>query len=431
MFDSVEIAKLPQERLEEEIGALAAHISAATCRWLLLIAELDRREGYLAWGCRTCSHWLSLRCGVAIRSGQEHVRVGRALGELQLVREAFSRGELSYSKVRALSRIATPALEGELLEIARNATGAQLDRLVRSYRGAESTIDANAAHERRFFGWDWEEDGSFSFRGRLSAEEGALFLAALEAAREGRSAESDGTADQDEPTPRRSVRNPDAVVAMAECAQAAASADSAGGERHQVVLHVDVEQFDWKRGRLDDGPSLAPETARRLACDASIVTSFESGGRALSVGRKTRSIPPAIRRALRARDGGCRFPGCTARRFVDAHHIEPWSTGGETSLSNLAEFCRHHHRLLHEGGFTVERIGPRRLRFRRPDGRIVPGRPRRVRGRPKAIAAEHRRNGLGVASDGCAAKFGGDPFEYDLAVGELLRRAAPPPRGSP
>lgn len=169
------------------------------------------------------------------------------------------------------------------------------------------------------------------------------------------------------PDSRPAQRRADALVAMAETALASGIAACAGGERHQVVVHVDAEALaDDGPGRceLDDGHALAPETARRLACDSSVVAMRERGGRALSVGRRTRSIPPAIRRALAARDRGCRFPGCGLHRFVDGHHITHWAHGGPTSVENLVLLCRHHHRLVHEGGYRLERRSGGRLVFR-------------------------------------------------------------------
>src|SRR4051794_10586452 len=126
---------LSLEQLENEITELAAHINAATCRWLLLVGELDRREGWAEWYCKSCAHWLSLRCGLGLTAAREQVRVARALRELPEVRASFGRGELSYSQVRALTRVATPELEADLLSIARHATGAQLEVLARAYRG--------------------------------------------------------------------------------------------------------------------------------------------------------------------------------------------------------------------------------------------------------------------------------------------------------
>src|SRR3954469_14361982 len=124
----------PLDELETEICELAGHIAAATCRWLLLVAEFDRRSGWAVDGVLSMSHWLSWRCGVALHTAREQVRVGRALEMLPLVRDAFLTGRLSYSKTRAITRIGTPALESTLLHIAENATGAQIERLVSGYR---------------------------------------------------------------------------------------------------------------------------------------------------------------------------------------------------------------------------------------------------------------------------------------------------------
>ena len=173
--------RLPTESIEQEIGELAAHIAAATCRWLELVAEFDRRDGHEAWGFHSCGAWVAWRCSMDRRSAREHVRVARSLRDLPLVREKFGKGELSYSKVRAITRIATPEQEEELVEMARFATAAQLERLVRGYRRAVSRESAEALHRERFLSHYWDEDGCLCIRGRLSPEDGATFLKALEA----------------------------------------------------------------------------------------------------------------------------------------------------------------------------------------------------------------------------------------------------------
>ena len=142
----LELSDAPIEWLEREIGELAAHIAAATCRWLELVAEFERRGAHETWGFHSCGAWVAWRCAIDPRSAREHVRVARALEGLQAVRECFGRGELSYSKVRAITRIATPEIESELVEMARWATASQLERLVRGYRRAISLESAEAAH---------------------------------------------------------------------------------------------------------------------------------------------------------------------------------------------------------------------------------------------------------------------------------------------
>src|SRR5439155_12129187 len=169
--------------------------------------------------------------------------------------------------------------------------------------------------------------------------------------------------------PRRPT-NAEAVSALADLALAQPGGSRCGGERYQVVVHVDQAALEHDAApgcKLEEGPAIAYETVRRLACDASVVRIAERRGKPLSIGRKTRTIPPALRRALNARDRGCRFPGCDNRRFVDAHHVRHWAKGGETALRNLVSLCRRHHRLVHEGGYSVDE----RMRFYDPHGRPI------------------------------------------------------------
>jgi hypothetical protein len=384
--------------LEEELASLASHIYAGTCRWLELVAELDRR-GELAC---SCSEWLAWRCGLTPRTAREHVRIARRLRELPLIRAAFARGKVSFAKVRALTRIAQSESEEELLKLALHMTAAQLERAVRAYRRV-TTEEALAVQENAYLHYYWDEDGSLVLRGHLAPEDGAVFLQALDAARERGSAE---------PLPTHA----DALVAMAEAALSGSA--RSGGERYQVVVHTDEAALAGGGCDLDEGPALAPETARRLACDASVVQVRQRAGKTLSVGRKTRSIPPALRRALKRRDRGCRFPGCENHRFVDAHHIRHWAHGGATKLANLVLLCRRHHRLVHEGGHSVERLPGDRLRFRGPRGAPIPAAPQLPRGSPARLLA---------FDAGSYATGAGDRMDLGLAVSALL--AARPSAG--
>ena len=129
-------------------------------------------------------------------------------------------------------------------------------------------------------------------------------------------------------------------------------------EKYQIIVHLEPEQSTESYiCSLKSGTAqfpLSSATARRLACDAALAPIFEDGeGNVLNVGRKTRAVSPALRRALKLRDQGCRFPGCTQTRYVDAHHVQHWCDGGETSLDNLITLCRHHHRLLHQEGYEI------------------------------------------------------------------------------
>src|ERR1700733_5755542 len=423
--------------LEREICELAAHIAVATCRWLLLVAEFDTRQGWVEWGVASCAPWLSLRCSIGLGAAREKVRIAHRLGELPIVREAFSRGQLSYCKVRALTRVATAQTEAGLVEIARHATGAQIEKLIRCYSSAlAATLGAaQRQQELRYLKASWKEDGALRGEGRLPADDGALLVNAL-------SALEDPHAEEEEylPSPA-AARRADALVSLARGALAADA--SASGPVTELVVHVDAATLASdavvERSELADGPTLPAETARRLGCDAAVVRIVERDGRPLTVGRRTRTIPPALRRALRSRDDGCRFPGCSHRRFLHAHHIQHWARGGPTTLENLVQLCSYHHRLVHEGGFRVECSGRGAVRFRRPDGRwiavapaacesVAPGSvgpgsvgPGSVAG--ASLAAPHRARGVVVDAGTCRPLSSGERLDYGLALDALLPRA--------
>ena len=183
----VDVDATPIERLEAEITELAGHLAATECRWLVLIAEYDRRAGYEAWGCRTCAHWLSWHCALDLRAAQERVRVARALEDLPRITSEFAGGRLSYSKVRAMTRVATPANESELVALAEHATAIQVERAVRAYRsvspGADETDAANIRHMARYVRFDWADDGSLEGRFRIPPEMAAIFLKGVAVAR--------------------------------------------------------------------------------------------------------------------------------------------------------------------------------------------------------------------------------------------------------
>ena len=392
----------PIQSLESQITELAAHMHAATYRLLVLVAEFDRREGWRQWGMLSCAHWLNWRCGIGLGAAREKVRVARSLERLPRIAEAFRNGEMSYSKVRALARVATSDNEEGLLALARGHTAAHLERLVSRYRRVEGASDmarARALDDSRCVRYRYDDDGALVLSARLAPEVGALVVKALDEAseilyRRERGASRFGSCEQDDsaesrrPVPSETgvsaetrsgaytARQADALALLAESFLANGAGTRAGGDRQQVVVHVDARCLanDDEEGRaeLEHGPALAREVMRRIACDAGIVTIAEAqDGTPLSVGRRTRSIPTAVERALASRDEGCRFPGCTRRYFVEGHHIRHWAHGGETSLDNLVRLCYRHHHAVHEGGFGVEHLGGNRFRFTRPDGRII------------------------------------------------------------
>jgi hypothetical protein len=366
MPESAETADLIEE-IGDEIAVLAAHVYAATHRMLVLVAKFDQLRGWDRAGFKSCAHWLAYRTGFDLGACREKVRVARALEELPETSAVMAQGQLSFAQARALTRVATTENEQMLLDVARSGTAAQLERVVRAWKrfGRLDEIEhEQRRHAARCLSIFPDEDGTYVVRGRLAPETAALLMRAIEAASDAlyRGAKS-------EVTPER--RQADALGLLAERAMAAGFEDGpvsgTRAERYQVVLHVEPSTLrsdaepstlrsDAEPGRaeLEDGTRVSAETCRRLTCDASVVTVTQAADASvLDVGRRMRTTPPPIRRALEVRDRGCRFPGCGVR-FADAHHIEHWADGGETSLENLILLCPHHHRLLHEGGFRME-----------------------------------------------------------------------------
>jgi hypothetical protein len=425
------------DQLGDEIALLSAHLDAATARLLDLIREFDARGGW-ASGFRSCAAWLSWRVGLDLGAARERVRVARALGTLPLLAQALARGELSYAKVRALTRVATPETEARLLGVGRAGTAAQVERIVRGWRCVDRRAEAREAAERqrsRALHVYQDADGMVVVRGRLEPEVGALLIQALAAAREtlyqrarGRDRNvtvGHGNVSAETP-PSMAQKQADALALLAETALHHELDPGAPGERYQVVVHVDapalVEADQPGQSVLEGGTRVSAETARRLACDASrVVMRHDEDGRVVEIGARTRTIPPALRRALHHRDQGCRFPGCGVSHG-QGHHLRHWAHGGPTTLSNLALLCRRHHRAVHEEGFQVARGPDGELRFQRPNGHPLPevSVPASVPVDPvKALRASHDAQGLRISAWTACPSWRGERLNVGYAVDVL------------
>ncbi|MGH2838276.1 MAG: DUF222 domain-containing protein [Thermoleophilaceae bacterium] len=357
--------------------------------------------------------------------------VARVVAELNGVRACFARGELSYSKVRALSRIASSGNEDYLLMLAQHCTAAQLEQVVRNYRRctARDLAYANAVHANRYVSWSWDDDGCLNIRGQLSPEDGQVVVKALEAGLETLRAQAltpNGQPDVSAETQSREASHADVLALMAETLLANGPKHRGRAASTEVVVHVDAETLaeqDHADGmcHIEEAAGLHPETARRLGCDASLVRIIERDGRPLTVGRKSRTIPPALRRALQARDRGCRYPGCSRKgAWVDGHHIKHWAHGGNTELENLVQLCYQHHRLVHEGGFTVEAAGSEFV-FRRPGGQVIPAVPRAKQGHESRIRRHNRIHAPGIGPTTCLPLSRGERLDHAMAVDGLLQ----------
>jgi hypothetical protein len=413
---------LPLERLEAEITELAGHLAAAECRWLLLVAEFDRRGGHEQWGCQTCAHWLSWHCGLAPRAARERVRVARALEDLPLITAEFAAGKLSYSKVRAITRVATPENEAEIVTLAEHSTATHVERAVRAYRSVLAADDendaANARHGARFLRFEWADDGSLERHFRIPPDMAAVFEKAVALARGHVPPDPDGPAG---PACEPAATNSDALILIAEAFLAHAAAEAGGGDRFQVVVNVDADVLtDDADGmcELDHGPALAPGTARRIMCDASIVGA--AGTAVDRAGKKAPAIPAATRRAVRRRDRGCRFPDCGRRAFTQIHHVRHRALGGSNDLANLVELCWFHHRLVHEGGWNVRFDDDGRVLAIRPNGNVLAGPHPPSPTDSRAVERANRRCGLRIGPTTCIPRWYGDPLNLPDVIDALL-----------
>jgi hypothetical protein len=411
------------DRLGDEIAVLSAHLDAATARLLDLIREFDAREGW-ANGFRSCAAWLGWRVGLDMGAAREKVRVARALGTLPRLARALARGELSYAKVRALTRVATPETEERLLAVGRAGTAEHVERIVRGWRRVDRNAENRKSarqHKSRALTVYPDEDGMVVVRGRLTPEVGALLMRALEA---GREAVAQPLRVED--TPTMAQQQADALALIAETALHHGVDPGAPGERYQVVVHVDAavlaDPDQPGQSVLENGAHVPAETSRRLACDASrVVMRHDDEGRLMEVGARTRTIPPALRRALHHRDHGCPFPGC-GLPFGQGHHLRHWAQGGPTTLSNLAMLCRRHHRAVHEEGFLVDRQPDGALRFRWPDGRHLPDVPPSlpVPADPaQALHARHAAQGLRIHPRTACPGWLGERLDVGWAIDVL------------
>ena len=395
------------DQLADKITTLAGQINAATYRFLKMIAEFDRRKAWVGPGIRSCAYWLAWKSGLDITVAREKVRVAKALVGLPKTNGAFEKGELSYSKVRAMTRVATADNESFLLDIAQYGTTEHVVKLAGAFRTVSRAEDFDGAdamsvmgelndsvvvseheldlrreqklYESRGVSCYQDDDGLWIIKAKLPAEAGSLLVKVITELGD-QLAAADNTAEQgegekvaadafseykkDDSLNDKLLKEPltfpqrraDALAMLAE-----GVGSLKGHERCQLLLHVHtghVHQGGLGSAALDsnlDGRWLLPDAARRLACDASLlVVEQDDVGNVLNIGRRSRVIPPAMSRALAIRDGGCcQFPGCCESRYVEGHHVKHWADGGETKLDNLVTLCRCHHRELHRGKFFL------------------------------------------------------------------------------
>jgi hypothetical protein len=367
------ITRRSLDQLETDLISLSSHINSMEYEFLVLVREFDLRQGWKEYHFTNCADWMNMKCGMAPCTAREKLRVANALFDLPQTSTAFAKGELSYSKVRSLTRILTPLNEEHHLDFAIKATASQVDRHCQDLRNVQrevSIVDANRLHEHRYLSWSAHSDGSVTLSVELPKESAELVIKAIEKATGGKSQEESM---QDEDAPRGASdlfqQQADALVDVARTYLSGENNKrSSTADHYQVTVHVDEKAL---RGKPDAGSKsdLPIETVRRLCCDSSLVAATEDeNGNTKDTSRKHRVVHPSLRRKLMSRDKGCRFPGCTHEKWLAAHHVVHWADGGETTAENLVMLCSKHHRLLHEGGFEIKPGAGGQWHFRNASG---------------------------------------------------------------
>ena len=414
----------PIEQLEVAIWQGAANLTSAEHDWLITVAEFDRRRGWERWAANSCASWLSWQVGLDLRAAREKVRVAHALVEFPVIAQAMASGSLSYSKVRAITRIATQATQQALVELALAGTTNQIERLVSTHRrAAPHPDDREAAHWAQRGMWhEVQPDGSVLITLRLPPEQATSYLSSAELYAPPPEELADGTRES------RAARRADGAVAMAAAAHAAdAEGRTTSAPRYLVTLHADLDAFDGD----DDGSAgqcqcdieghgdaielpigIASSTARRILCDADVQIVVRRNGEVVSISDRSSLVTGKLRRLVLARDRCCQFPGCGRRAGVDVHHLQHREHKGNNDLRNLTVLCRFHHHRLHEQGWTARRVA-NGLEFIRPDGVVVTAQQPAASGNATTVRAKGR-----SADDG-RSKWMGDRLDVGFAF-EML-----------
>ena len=396
IFDHASPAGLSDDALTERVVGYASQIAALTARFLDLLREFDTRGVWSGEGINSCAHWLSWRTGLSLRAAQDHLRIAHALDDLPQMHEAFAEGRLSYSKVRALTRVATPDREEELVSVALSATAAQVEKIVRSIRHIDRNEDeSRSGHVESTAQWRWNDDGTLAVTMRLAPVDGARFLAGVVRSEYERTRTADNpdvplpdSAETSGDSAPRSAAGSvdlwrhvpsniaDAVVAMADTmATVIAMPEFAPGA--EVVIHTGSESgagHGSSDPHLDAGPAMSEAEVDEASCGGSRRQVTHAKGRrgvALKFGRKRRLPTRALLRVVFERDRGCRHPGCGRTRHLHAHHVRFWRDGGTTDPDNLIMLCSTHHRALHHGEFSIRAHGAQQFSFHRTDGSLI------------------------------------------------------------
>jgi anti-sigma28 factor (negative regulator of flagellin synthesis) len=412
----IDVSVVSSERLEAELCQFAADLSAGTARWLMMVAEYDRRRVWEQWECRSMAYWLVGHCGVSLITARQYVHVAQTVEKFPSLWAEFLAGGLSYSRVRALCRFITPSSEADLVRMAKFCTAPQLERLAASVDRAAKLAapgDDDDQFDRRALHLFVNEDGTWSIRGRLPAEIGTALRVALDTEISHQQQTEKRQSQEREPQQRESQqretgkhdaaaslqrrgaegtaaqRRVDALYRLIEHGHVAlshlANADSNVGDDDARVRPLLVVHRYPDGDELQNGPAITSATAERLSCNADVTEATHNAGPdqdlksdepGITFGPRRRLPNRAMRRALKQRDQGCRFTGCCRKGKLQPHHIIHYANNGATTIRNLIMLCPFHHHAIHHRGWTITGNPSSQLAFTRTA--YEPTRPRKA-----------------------------------------------------
>ena len=359
--------------IRQRLKALSQDITSHHADLLELLVRFDELQGWKSGGASHCAAWMNLEIGISLQLGWEYLRVGRKLRSLPTTTALFRAGKLSWSKIRLIVNVATEENERALCHAALDASVSDVKSLCNGYRWKDDNENGDSENERALKQWEsrtlkWDEvsHGATRIQLILPPEVAQAFLNSVE--------HSMNQLEDPDADSKISQRRADAAVRMAETSLQAAGRDIATADRYQVVLSVNASDLAVSKNaqgsKADNGypetpikrpvvtgaGAIAIETARRIACDCSITKNSVKNGEPVDIGRKSRLWTNAQTRAIKDRDQHCQWPGCSHTRNLKIHHIIHWADGGPTSIENSACVCQFHHTMVHEGGYSMQRI---------------------------------------------------------------------------
>jgi len=388
---------LDEPSVRHRLKALSQDITSQHADLIELLVRFDEHEGWKLSGASHCAAWANSEIGISIQLSWEYLRVGRKLRSLKTLQALFRVGKISWSKVRLISRVADKENEQLLCHAALDASVSDVKRICNGYKWTDDeNSDAENSQamqqwESRSLTWNEASNGNTRINLTLPPELALAFLKSIEHSLNNLSDKQDKDKQDKNMQPngvqenngqyKMPQRRADAAVFMAETSLQAAGREIATADRYQVIISTEAADLSQnnratsaaanvltnlttntpmytpkKRPSIKGVGPIASETARRIACDCGISTITTVNGEPISIGRKSRIWTTAIARAIKERDQHCVWPGCTQSHRLQIHHLKHWADDGETSVINGACLCTHHHTLVHEGGYTLERV---------------------------------------------------------------------------